>query len=353
MRPLLLLLTFGLAMPAVAGDFPRVAIETSAEREKQLKTISVAWKITTFMPKGGRMDLDPVGLPLPREDISVESTHRLVLDGDRFRAEHNDPGLRKGLRCDSDGIVASDGERSYQRVYMNGRDQPSTLIRDRATSPAELGGVTIRPLAMWCRGARFGPYHDSGWDRVEVSEADLEGEQHIRLRLQGPAGSTATFFLDRRRDYLVRRVRQESSSSADITDIKYRQQSEIGWVPDRWTWTTTRDGEKLVQRVQAEVTEVRANNSIDPATFRLDPLPGEDVADTDQNKFYRARPDGGLEELDPSTGQPVPTERARRAILHWPGRDLVRYVVLPAILIVVIGLLVLRRRHRPTHTPSP
>jgi hypothetical protein len=352
MRRLLLLLSCGLTAPAIADDFPSAAIKASAQREKQFNTITVTWKVKTYMPQGGRMELDPVGLPLPREDITAESTHRLVLDGDRFRAEHNDPGFRKGLTGNGDGVFASDGERTYHRMYLNGRDQPSTLIRDRATSPAELGGLPIRPLAMWCRGARFGPYQESGWDRVRVSQFDLEGEQNVRLDLNGPAGSTMTFFLDPRRDYLVRRVRQESSGAVEVIDIDYRQQSEVGWVPERWSWTKTRDGDRLVQRSRAEVTDLRWKEPVDPATFRLEPLAGEDVADTDQNRIYRARSDGGLDELDPTTGQAVPTEPVRPGIPALPGRNLVRYVVLPLVLVVLV-LFVLRRPRRSRHKPSP
>ena len=353
MRRLTLLLSCGLTASAIADDFPSAAIKASALREKQFNTITVTWKVTTYMPQGGRMELDPVGLPLPREDITVESTHRLVLDGDRFRAEHNDSGYRKQVQCDGDGIFTFDGERSYHRMYLNGRDQPSVLIRNRSTLPAEFGGLTIRPLAMWCRGARLGPYHESGWDRVHVSQADLEGERHIRLHLNGPAGSATTFFLDPHRDYLVRRVRQESSSSVEVTDIDYRQESEVGWVPERWTWTRTRDGERLVQRTRAQVTALNWKEPVDPAAFQLQPLPGEDVADTDLNKSYRARPDGALDELDPSTGQAVPREPTSPGIPALPGRNLVRYVVLPLVLVALLALLVLRRRSRSRHTPSP
>jgi len=352
MRRLFLLLSCGLTTHAVADDFRSAAIKASAQRERQFKTISVTWKTTTFMPKGGRMDVDPAGLPLPREDITVESTHRLVLDGDRLRAEHDDSGLRRGLRSEVDGIFAADGERTHQRVYQNGRDQPAILMRDRDTSLAQLGGVTVRPLAMWCRGARFGPYRESGWDRVQVSQSDLEGEQQIRLRLNGPAGSTITLFLDPRRDYLVRRVREESSASVEVTDIAYRQQPEIGWVPERWTWTQTRDGERLVQWSRAEVTDIRCNEPVAPATFRLDPLPGEQVTDTNLNKFYRAGPNGELEEFDPLTGQPALIETEGRSISTWPGRNLVRYVMLPALLVVILALVILRRRSRSPHTPS-
>src|SRR5690242_814310 len=94
MRRLVLLLTCAPVALALADELPAVALEAAQQREARLRSVSVAWKVKVFVPKGGRMDADPVGLPLPRQDITVESTHRLVLDGDRYRSEHHDPGFR-------------------------------------------------------------------------------------------------------------------------------------------------------------------------------------------------------------------------------------------------------------------
>jgi hypothetical protein len=157
--------------------------------------------------------------------------------------------------------------------------------------------------------------------------------------------------LDLQRDFLVRRIRSESGETLEVTDIEYREHPGAGWVLVGWTTLKTRDGRKLMHRIRAEVTEVRVDEPVPPEMFRLDPLPGEYLTDHDSGTTYRVRADGSLEELDATGGTRPPAKPARPTLPAWPGRPLVRYVVLPGLVIAVAVLIVLRRRR--AHTPSP
>jgi hypothetical protein len=346
-----LLVMCGLSARALGDDLPAAAVEAARLRQDRLRAVSAAWKATAFMPKGGRMDVDPVGLPLPREDITVESTHRLVLEGDRFRVEHDEPGLRRQVSGEAVGVQVFDGQREYWRFYPEGHDKPSQLIREPVTSRVEIGGLTVRPLALWCRGSRTDPYAQPERGTRRIGEAKIDGDSYLEVRISWPTGASASYYLDPRRDYLVRRIRQGLAPSVEATDVEYRRDPKIGWVPERWTWTKTRDGDKLVQRTRAEITELRVNDPVPPEAFRLDPVPGEFVMDHDSRKEYRVRADGNLEELDPARGVRAPAEPARPTLPVWPGRRLVRYILFPGLLVAVVALIVLRRRR--AHTPSP
>jgi hypothetical protein len=336
------------------ADEPSIqpALDTAQRREGRLKSMSIRWKVTTFIPKGGRMDVDPVGLPLPRADQTVESTHRLVLDGDRFREEHDDPGLRRQVPSSVDGVFTFDGERSFFRIYHTGRDKPANLVIERAR--AGFGNTATSSITLWCRGVRKEPYAKPDRAIRTTAREELDGRPVLRINSKHPDGKlSSTWLLDPERGYLVYRVRHDSSGTVEVTDIEYREEPKVGWVPAGWTTTKTRDDDKLVHRIRAEITEVRINEPVPPETFRLDPLPGETVTDNDAKKTYHVRDDGSLEEYDRHAVTVAPREPPPRPPFVWPGRSLVRFVLLPALGVAILGGLIVRRRRRPPHTPSP
>jgi hypothetical protein len=351
MRPWTLLFWW----PAVTlADEPSIqpALDSARRREEQFKTVSVRWKVTTFVPKGGRMDVDPVGLPLPRHDQTVESTHRLVLDGDQFREEHDDPGLRRQVPSSGDGVSTFDGERSFFRIYHNGREKPADLIVERAR--AGFGNTATSPITVWCRGLRKEPYAKSDRHTRTTARGELEGSPVLCISSNDLAGQpSSTYWLDPRREYVVVRIRYPYSTAVEVTTVEYREQPGTGRVPAGWTTVKTRAGEKLVHRSRAEVTEVRVNEPVPPGTFRLDPLPGENFTDMDAKKTYHVRDDGSLEEYDRNAVTVASRDPPPRPAFVWPGRSLVRFVLLPALAVAVLVGLIVRRRRRPPDTPSP
>jgi hypothetical protein len=341
--------------PAVAlADEPSIqpALDAARRRDEQLKTVSVRWKVTTFVPKGGRMDADPVGLPLPRNDQTVESIHRLVLDGDRFREEHDDPGLRRQVPSSGDRISTFDGERSFHRIYHNGREKPADLIIERSGVHNGYGAVAMSPIALWCRGIGREPYAAPHGRLRTANREESNNGPVLRINSRHSDGQLSwNYSLDPGREYVVQRIRHEYSGAVELTDIEYREEPGVGWVPAGWTTTKTRDGDKLVHRILAEVTEVRVNEPIPPETFRLDPLPGETVTDNDAKKTYHVRDDGTLEEHDRYAMTVTPPVPPPRPEFVWPGRSLVRFVLLPALAVAILGGLIVRRRRRPSTPP--
>jgi hypothetical protein len=335
-----------------SADEPSVqpAIDAARRREERLKTVTIEWKVTTFVPKGGQKDSGIGGLPVPSADKTVESTHRLVLDGPRYRAEHSDPGMRLRVPGFGDCVLTFDGERSYLRLFPDGPSEPAQLMIERASGTSMFGNTLLLPLAQWCRESLSSPFRDDlGRDRRSLSISEVAGQPHLEIRLAASGDRFTTYHLDPQRDYLLRRVRSESEGTVEVTDVDYRKQPGVGWIPTAWTTTKTRDGEKLVHRIRAEVTAVRFNEPVTPGIFRLDPVPGQTVADNDEHKLYRVRADGNLVEVD-GNGMPV-TSGSPSQSPSWPGRSLVRYILLPALLGAAVGFIVFRRRRRP-HTPS-
>jgi hypothetical protein len=343
------------SLPAFAlADEPSIqpAIDAARKREERFKTVSIEWKVTTFVPKGGRMEADPAGLPLPRAAQTVESTHGLVFDGQRYRVESSDPGFRLQLPSSSDGVDTFDGERTFLRFYPNGRVQPAQLVIERAGAQRGFGNVALLPLTLWCRGTSSELLQETPRRLRIVSQSEIDGRLHVEIRVDGPAGVSPTiYFSNPASDYLIRRISSKSKGALEVTDVDYREQPEVGWVPSGWTTVKTRNGGRLAHRIRAEVTDVRVNEAIAASTFRLEPVPGESVTNNDEHKHYRVRADGTLEEQNEGAQSAPPVSPAPVPSPSWPGRTLVRYVLLPGLLLAVIGFMILRRRRRP-HTPS-
>jgi hypothetical protein len=299
------------------------------------------------------MDADPVGLPLPRADQTVESTHRLVLDGVRFRIEHNDPGLRRQVPGEADGVTKYDGAMVYRRIYLEGRDRPSLLTFERPKETPQFGSAWLQPLSLWCRGTGSVPFGGLTRDTRKVDQVEYERQPYLAVGVGTPQVASTVYLLDRGREYLVRRITASSSAGVEETDVDYREQAGGGWALEGWTTIRKRADGKLAHRIRAEVTEVRVSEAIAPETFQLDLIPGEHVVDHRDNKSYQVRPDRGLEPLDRNGVPVVAPPEPSRPVPAWPGRPLVRYVLLPGLFVGVLAAVVVRRRRRPPNTPTP
>lgn len=353
MRRYTLLLLWPAVVLAVEPSI-QPALDAARRREEQFKTVSVRWRVSTFVPKGGRMDADPVGLPLPRVDQEVESRHRLVLDGDKMRGEHKDPGWRLQIPSAGDYDFAYDGERWFGRHFIEGRDRPAHLVIERPKEVGYEGGGALRPISLWCRRKAWAKLAETGPSARGVSDVDVDGNPCLSIRLGRPEmGLTTTYFVDPNRDCVVRRVTTQTRENTEVTDIEYRERPDAGWVPYEWTTVKTRANGNLMHRIRARVMDMRVNEPVPPERFRLDPLPGETVADHDTKKTYHVRADGSLEDAETVILPAEAPERLPRPPFVWPGRSLVRYVLLPALAMAILVGLILRRRRRPPDTPSP
>jgi hypothetical protein len=330
------------------------ALDAAQRRQERLKSVSIRWKVTTFVPKGGRMDRDPVGLPLPRADQTIESIHSLVLDGDRFRSEHYDPGFRMNIPNSGDGVRTFDGERNFHRFYPGGRDKPADLVIERPTRRPDFGSADLWPHLLWCRGGEREPYDQFDPRSHTVSRTKVDGSPVIQIRSIDPkARRSHTYNLDPQRDYIVRRIRRDYQSSVEVTDIEYRERPGAGWVPCGWTIVKTRAADKLVHRIRAVVNEIRIGEQAPAEVFRLEPALGETIINDEVKKTYNVRADGSLEEFDPNAAMVAAPEPPPRPAPNWPGRSLIQFVLLPGLGVAIIGGLILRRRRSPPNTPSP
>jgi hypothetical protein len=325
------------------ADPLEAALGAAQRREDRLKTLMVVWKVTEHIPKGGRMEVDPVGLPLPRDDQTWESRHVLLTDGARFRLLIQ-PSPWQPDRPDVQ--FAFDGVRHRARHFMQGPKQPALLVLDKP-GPADLSLVTVEPITLWCRGVRW---RADARARAEAGESAVKADgtrwREFRHRFD-------SYWLDVDHDYALRRIERRLDGATEVVDVTYADHPAAGWAPRSWTETRTRPDGKVARTARAEVTDLQVDVRHAPGTFRLDPSPGDTVVDHQIEKMFRVRSDLSLEEIDPA-GEPAPrTEDEPKPLPAWPARYVVRALVIGGLVVVLLAALVLRRRPRPPHTPSP
>lgn len=349
--PLVLLALLIPDVPRQVDHF-QAALDAARQREERLKTLSITWKLAVHVPRGGRMDADPVGLPLPREDQTWEATHSLVVDGDRFRLEYDN---LSGPSGQVEQVFVFDGTRTASRTFVRGRGESPILAYEEPTRPAGIPtGEVMDPLILWCRGL--------GWwtaphrrERVEARNrlVPIDGSRWCEFRLRRGAGPFDSYWLDVDQDYGLRRIDRRLEQVIEVLDVTYQAHAVAGWAPHSWTETRTRRDGKLARTIRAEVTDIRVGEPIPPETFRLEPLPGETVVDEPSGKTFRVRPDGSLEEIDPAGGPVLSNDEGVKQLPASPWRTALRVVVIAGLGAVLLVALVLRRRGRPGHTPSP
>src|SRR5262245_43882247 len=313
----------------------------------------IVWKVNEHVPKGGRMEVDPVGLPLPREDQTWETRHVLLTDGERFRLLMESAPWQPGR---PDVQFAYDGVRFMTRHSMEGPGKPAGVVYEEP-GPAYPGLQNMLPITLWCRGVRW-------WaDRRAKSEARerevaIDGTRWREFHFPWSADKFDSYWLDANRDYNLRRIDRRLDESTEVVDVTYADHPAAGWAPNSWTETRTRRDGKVARTARAEVTDLQVGVVHAPGTFRLYPVPGDTVWERQSKKTFRVLSDGNLEEIDPA-GKPAPPTNdgpngdRPKPLPVWPGRTVVRGLLIGGLVAIVAVALVLRRRSRPAHTPSP
>lgn len=342
---LVLLFPFPKGIPA-GVDHLEAAVNAARDREARLHTLSIAWKRTTHIPKGGIVAPSLSGMPQPRVDQTLESTHRLILDGILYRQQDNNPNWAPGS---VNGTTIFDGTRLTTRRVLPG--EPAQFVRCGPAEDAGLGDVLLAPITYWCRGRRrWEPPIERDLVSIPGSDQEIDGVRCLEFQVVQPSAKFDSYWLDTGRGYLTRQIRRNRTIAADEVKIDYRDHPGFGLVPSGWTETRLRPDGTVVMTVRVLVTEVRIGERVAPETFRLDPSPGDTVFDNETNQTFRARLDGSLQEIDPASGVPLPRNDTRR--VESPGRKAIQVLIATSLFAFLLFAIYLRRRSRAVNTPS-
>jgi hypothetical protein len=241
------------------------------QRQEKVKSARIEYKTRETITKGfikKHMNelraKDPVNVTdaVPALDVAFDSTGRLLLDGVKacWSKETQEMSWTTGKYGPLSQTVVFDGkvEKCFRKMSPGlGWDTPngplshgriSLVLKSQflRTSPLTPLLMAFRPMVKEIRMFDLDTFKVTG--RKDV----LSGVSCIELST-GPEGTPgARFWVDPARDYVIVRVLTVGGPKLmEKTDIRYRQDASIGWVPESWERVFQRErsvAEKIVRR---------------------------------------------------------------------------------------------------------
>jgi hypothetical protein len=340
-----------LAALAPSGEDPAVA--AAREREQLVRTARFEVHVREVHAKGSRSDLAGVAVrtPVPAEELTVESDNVLVLGETKVRVESNHPswGGSRFVLCRR--VEVSDGRTMTTLIPDGvGPDRRPQAVVEPGVSHGVAKSTRWSPVTMAVRGLTPGvtacPL--TGLQPGHVVE-EIDGDRCREYAAPGSPDAQVRYWLAPDKGYVVRRVRWSGADRVKRqTDVRYREDATVGWLPSGWVTTDYAPDGRTVVTETVTVTAARLNESVPEDAFRVAFPPGTLVADSAARKEYRVGPDGTWHEVDPADlirlagrpPQPGPVAWWQLALFAWIG------------VAVTLGVLlaVWLRRRRPTPT---
>lgn len=346
MRQLVVFTLFATSTLAAEPDTP------ARKRQEAIKSIEFVCRFSDVTEAGGqgetRQPPNAKSRYLPFERESWEGTVRVLIDGERSRVEitktrEGGGTFRRIFACDGSTRKRLDG--STDKMFEKG----AFAVIEAAAALQEWPEAVYQPVFLATR-----PLGIAGWRPwLPLTQGQPTGNTAIIDQVSTDewswTESPATFYricLDPHAGHAVRRVRLESKRSPFQTDILWKQHNGL-WLPDSWETVWTFDDGTPRHTIKATVERIRLNEPIPDSEFDLTFPPGVKVLDERTNSSYLVREDGSLGEYtrEPN-GQPIPPPPLTQPKTpNWfaaYGPMLFGMVLV----IVVVGLLVLRRASR-------
>jgi hypothetical protein len=335
-----------------AGDPAVVAART---RQECVKTLVVKYKRTEVIAKGGlseggRPPFNPA-VPVPSEETTLESTDRIVMDGEKLRYEDNHPAwdLRdaKFYQKSCVHVVNTSTGKAYYPNGIGSDGAPTGVLTGEARL-IDIKSPVLTPITVMFRGwsPAISPYPvddmKSSGIKLPIDGAPCQ-EYVIDYRADELRVSC---WFDSTKEWALRRIRkQKLGSLLEQTDITSYRQDACGMIPTSWAYNRYSLGRTLLKSTKVQVLELRINDPQPAEQFELQFPPGTEVRDVKQVKFYRVKSDGSMRELS-RTGEELPGSVPQPGT-RWYQRH--KWLIGgSAVFCVVAGLLYLmRRRLRP------
>jgi hypothetical protein len=280
------------------------------QRQEKVKSARIEYKTRETITKGfikKHMDelreKDPVNVTdaVPALDVAFDATGRLLLDGVKacWSKETQEMSWKTGKYGPLSQTVVFDGKVEKQLRKMSpglgwdtpngplshGRISPVSESQYLRTPPLTALLMAFRPMVKEIRMLNLDTFKVTG--RKDV----LSGVSCIELAT-GPEGTPgARFWVDPARDYVIVRVLTVGGPKLmGRTDIRYRQDASIGWVPESWEHVFQRGNEALQKKSSAVVVRLEIGEPLANSEFNLEFPPNTMVVDTVRNEKYLVKP---------------------------------------------------------------
>jgi hypothetical protein len=327
-----------------AEDLPEdLAVAAARKRQESIKTLDVRFKHTETYAKGAVSDASRSNpnppAPVPAEDISVESTNRIVIDGGRIRIEDNHPRwYERGERSYKHSeIAAFDGNNGY--LLLQGEYGGKSSAQGTINNKTPALHVHFVPLFISIRGWNppIGPRTITQLQTSGTSEK-IGGDLCDLYFVPTKNESKTQYWLDAKRDYSVRRIRNEHSGKIDsFCNIQNAHDDRYGWLPKSWSYEEYSWKGKLLATHSFEILEMNINEPEPAELFTIQFPPGCRVHNQITKTEYVVGPDGTMRETDPVAYVPPPAKKTWFPPMLWIAS------AAALLFIVVLAVIIVRR----------
>jgi hypothetical protein len=207
--------TAGVGQPSEAA-----AVAATRKRQECVKTLLMEYRQSEEIAVGGISEgglppFDPKK-PVPSEETTLESTNRLVMDGEKLRCETEHPlwsvpdgkFYRKKRVSVFDGSIA----KTFQPNGIGSDDTPTGVLPGEPRLNDVKSSVLL-PVTLTIRGLNpaISPY-PMGDIKLSGGKLPIDGTPCQEYVLEFSSDLTLSFWFDPAKDNALRRIRTQSSS---------------------------------------------------------------------------------------------------------------------------------------------
>jgi hypothetical protein len=172
----------------------------------------------------------------------------------------------------------------------------------------------------------------------------IDGSRCDEYVITSAPNDVDSFWLDPGKDYLVRRHQRRSPKRLLYqTDIKYRKDDELGWLPASWAFTQFSSSNAVSVSMDITVLDLRINDRQPQDQFLITFPPGSSVEDERARKKYIVQDDGNMRE-ESRRGELLPASVPQPGS-PWYKRH--QWLLIGGVLsVIAVGLALLARRRK-------
>lgn len=265
-------------------------------RQDKVRSARFTWVERETIPRGYHSNLEvppamrdqalkdmgiPPGSVVPPQDTTLVVSSSLCLDGEKLRYK------REGWAWSAKDqahvprlcLTVYDGKvgKEFYPLGAPYAPWPDGLILSGYPNARSL---PLSPLVMTFRP--FLPQmriFDLHTMVLTDRRAVIDGKPYRELERKS-GNSLMRVWVDSSRDYVIGRyLTMVNDRPRTKIDISYRKDAGVGWVPERWDYTTFYADGKLKHAVQAKVVSYQINPTVEAKEFYLEFPPGTRVHD--------------------------------------------------------------------------
>ncbi len=324
--------------------------KSTSQRQSRLKSIDVTFLVKEYRPKGSSIPMAVKSDQILRNNVSIESTNRIVIQDDnllRIESNHSAWHAESSIFVPIEKIAVSNTNES-RSFYPKGRGtdpQPSGSIR--SSSSTNLFEYFYQPITLFSRGLNrhFVSPTIHSFKPTGIQQR-INGNNCLEYVAQLDRNLKRSLYIIPHFDYAVSRITLiRQNKIVEQIDISFVRDEQSGMLfPDSWIEHYYSMDGKLIRQTECKVLSRTINKALPANHFDIQFPVGTRVFVAKEDNYYRVQPDGSYLLLSRSAEE-LPYKKYYREswkLAHYFG------IFLAICLVGLIISLIVRFRVRNT-----